>query len=82
MKQLMYRSMNLVKNQPRLSRAKVMQTVVVAIIMIPVFWQLQCFGDSCTEDEMEQACKNMAGAMYFMTLLQMFLNFQSTVVVF
>ena len=76
MKQLMYRSMNLVKNQPRLSRAKIMQTVVVSLIMIPVFWQINKFAT------VEADIDNMTGAIYFITLLQMFLNFQATVVVF
>jgi hypothetical protein len=61
--QLMYRSMNLVKNQPRLSRAKIMQTIVVALIMIPVFLHLNDWSNPV------RAVDDMSGAIYFITLL-------------
>ena len=36
--QLMHRSWTLAKREPRLSRAKLLQTTVVAILMMGAFW--------------------------------------------
>ena len=38
--QLMHRSWTLAKREPRLSRAKILQSVVVAILMMGAFWQV------------------------------------------
>lgn len=64
----MHRSWILAKREPRLSRAKILQTFIVCLLMIPVFWQLNDYEDP-------QTVQDMAGAIYFMTILQMFLNF-------
>jgi len=40
LEQLFYRSWILSKREPRISRAKILQTLVVALFLIPVFWQL------------------------------------------
>jgi hypothetical protein len=64
----MNRSWTLAKREPRLSRAKILQTVIVAILMLGCFWQVNNY-DTNTSVE------NMAGAIYFMTVVQMFLNF-------
>jgi len=70
----MSRSWTLAKREPRLSRAKILQTAIVGFLMIPVFWQLNDFtnfnqvGDTGFF-EWQVACQNMAGAIYFMTIL-------------
>jgi len=74
LKQLMSRSWTLAKREPRLSRAKILQTAIVGFLMIPVFWQLNDFtnfnqvGDTGFF-EWQVACQNMSGAIYFMTIL-------------
>ena len=64
----MHRSWTLAKREPRLSRAKIMQTMVVAILMMGAFWQVNDYNS-------DQTVSDMAGAIYFMTVVQMFLNF-------
>lgn len=66
--QLMHRSWTLAKREPRLSRAKLLQTIIVAVLMMGSFWQVNDY-DSKT------SVQDMAGAIYFMTIVQMFLNF-------
>ena len=44
--QLMHRSWLLAKREPRLSRAKILQTLVVGILMMGAFWQVNDFEDS------------------------------------
>lgn len=75
LRQLMHRSWTLAKREPRLSRAKLIQTTVVAILMMGAFWQVNDYSSA-------QSVQDMAGAIYFMTVVQMFLNFQPTVIVF
>ena len=36
----MHRSWTLAKRDPRLSRAKILQTVIVALLMLGTFWQV------------------------------------------
>lgn len=60
---------------PRLSRAKLFQTVAVVLFMIPCFWQLNDYSDPVS-------VASMVGAMYFLTMMQMLFNFLPTVVVF
>ena len=43
--QLMNRAWVLAKRDPRLSRAKIFQTVAVVLFMMPVFWQLNDYND-------------------------------------
>lgn len=38
--QLMHRSWILAQREPRISRAKIMQTMIVVFFLIPTFWQL------------------------------------------
>merc|ERR1712051_245909 len=42
----MSRSWVLAKREPRLSRAKILQTVVVGILMMGAFWQVNDFEES------------------------------------
>ena len=44
--QLMHRSWTLAKREPRLSRAKILQSVVVAILMMGAFWQVNDYDSS------------------------------------
>ena len=46
LQQLMSRSWVLAKREPRLSRAKILQTVVVGILMMGAFWQVNDFEES------------------------------------
>ena len=64
----MHRSWTLAKREPRLSRAKLLQTCIVAILMMGAFWQVNDYNDVTSVSD-------MAGAIYFMTVVQMFLNF-------
>ena len=66
--ELLKRSWIMSKREPKLSRAKIFQTIVVTLLMMPVFWQLNHFKDYTM-------CVNMAGAIYFLAILQTFLNF-------
>ena len=66
--QLMHRSWTLAKREPRLSRAKIFQSVVVALLMMGAFWQVNDYNSATS-------VQDMAGAIYFMTLVQMQLNF-------
>ena len=75
---LFMRSWILAKREPRLSRAKILQTVVVALFMMSVFGGLG-FGTNLTSISNAQS---MAGGIYFTTVLQMFLNFLPTINVF
>lgn len=68
LEQLMSRSWILAKREPRLSRAKILQTTIVAILMIGAFWQVNDYSS-------KSSVQDMAGAIYFMTIVQMFLNF-------
>ena len=68
LQQLMHRSWTLAKREPRLSRAKIFQTTLVALLMMGVFWQVNDYSSAIS-------VQDMAGAIYFMTILQMFLNF-------
>jgi hypothetical protein len=38
--QLMFRSWTLAKREPRLSRAKLVQTTIVGVLMMGAFWQV------------------------------------------
>ena len=68
LRELLKRSWIMSKREPKLSRAKIFQTIVVTLLMMPVFWQLNNYVD-------ETECVNMAGAIYFLAILQTFLNF-------
>jgi hypothetical protein len=41
--QLMHRSWILAQREPRISRAKIAQTIIVALFLIPTFWQLNVY---------------------------------------
>ena len=79
LQQLMSRSWVLAKREPRLSRAKILQTVVVGILMMGAFWQVNDYETAGSSEDDKTAAytsvKNMTGAIYFMTVVQMFLNF-------
>ena len=49
LQQLMHRSWTLAKREPRLSRAKILQTVIVSILMMGAFWQVNNYAEG--EDE-------------------------------
>jgi len=68
LQQLMSRSWTLAKREPRLSRAKLLQTIIVGVLMMGAFWQVNDYASA-------QSVQDMAGAIYFMTVVQMFLNF-------
>jgi hypothetical protein len=71
---LMYRSWTLAQREPRISRAKIVQTVIIAIFLIPTFWQLNKWSYCNTGDT---ACitgnisefHSMVGAMYFLCVM-------------
>ena len=63
------------KRDPRLSRAKLFQTVAIIIFMIPVFWQLNDYND-------QVSINSMVGCIYFLTMMQQTFNFLPTVIVF
>jgi ABC-type multidrug transport system permease subunit len=80
---LFFRSWILAKREPRLSRAKILQTVIVALFMMTVFaglGNLSNIGDINGQGATDS--QSLAGAIYFTTVLQMFLNFLPTVIVF
>lgn len=69
------------KREPRLTRAKITQTVLICLFMMPVFWELApVAGDSYTGVLSSQ--QNMIGAMYFTATVQVMLNFLPTVIIF
>jgi len=79
--QLMMRSNVLMKREPRLTRAKVTQTVLICLFMMPVFWELRpVVGQSYIDVVNTQ--QNMIGAMYFTATVQVMLNFLPTVIIF
>lgn len=135
--QLFYRSWIFAQREPRLSRAKIFQMIVVAFFLIPVFWKINnyfgypggypythtspygtptdptnAFMVSCNNtypmanityvyentnpeflncyqtenknaiDTAESNNSSMVGATYFLCVMQMFLNFLPTVIVF
>jgi len=41
----MNRSWLLAQREPRISRAKIAQTIIVALFLIPTFWQLNAYED-------------------------------------
>jgi len=43
LQQLMHRSWTLAKREPRLSRAKILQTTIVAILMMACFWKVDVY---------------------------------------
>jgi len=45
LEQLMSRSWLLAQREPRISRAKIFQTVIVALFLVPTFWQLNKWTD-------------------------------------
>ena len=51
LQELMGRSWKLAKREPRLSRAKILQTVVVGILMMGAFWQVNDFEESGISQE-------------------------------
>ena len=66
--QLMHRSWTLAKREPRLSRAKILQTLIIGLLMMGAFWQVNNYTSATS-------VKDMAGAIYYMTITQMMFNF-------
>jgi len=58
----MHRSWTLAKREPRLSRAKLIQTIIVCILMMGAFWQVNDY-------ESDTSVNDMTGAIYFMTIV-------------
>jgi len=94
----MFRSWILAQREPRITRAKLIQTCIVVAFLIPTFWQLNDY-ENCDDFDTTAtvpdpasfaSCKafndvvfhSMVGAMYFLCVMQMFLNFLPTVIVF
>lgn len=73
--ELLQRSWVLATREPRLSRAKILQNVIICLFMLPVFWQLNDYEDP------DQILSFM-GAIYFMAIQQVQLWYQPTVIVF
>jgi len=83
--QLMHRSWILAQREPRISRAKLAQTFIVVLFLIPTFWQLNDYTDCDkyapdgpkADATMFQTCKgensiefhSMIGAMYFLCVM-------------
>jgi hypothetical protein len=59
--QLMHRSWIFAKREPRLSRAKIMQTFIIGLLMMGAFWQVNDYSS-------QSSVQNMAGAIYYMTI--------------
>ena len=70
LQQLMHRSWTLAKREPRLSRSKIMQTIIVCLLMMGAFWQVNDFVTEGSEE-----VQNMAGAIYYMAIVTMQFNF-------
>ena len=80
--QLMFRSWILAQREPRITRAKLIQTCIVVLFLIPTFWQLNYYED-CNDAKYDatdadvSACKqfndvvfhSMVGAMYFLCVM-------------
>ena len=75
MHELLERSWILATREPRLSRAKILQNVIICLFMLPVFWQLNDF-------ETKEGILSFMGAIYFMAIQQVQLWYQPTVIVF
>lgn len=79
--QLMNRSWILAQREPRISRAKIVQTIIVVAFLIPTFWQLNdwsnCNDYAVTDIDDINSCKydndiifhSMVGAMYFLCVM-------------
>ena len=72
---LMWRSRSHIQREPRQTNAKIFQTVVTALLMFGSFWQVNDYNT-------EVGVNNMAGAIYYMIIVQMQLNFTPTLIVF
>jgi ABC-type multidrug transport system permease subunit len=85
LKWLFNRSWILAKREPRLGQAKIIQTIVVSLFMVTVFAGLGIpvnIISNTTISSLGEDSASLSGAIYFMTVLQMFLNFLPTVIVF
>ena len=61
---MFYRSWTMAKRDPRLSRAKIVQTSIIGLLMMGAFWQVNDYTNP-------QEVSNMAGAIYYMMIVQM-----------
>lgn len=67
--------------EPRLYRAKIFQGILVAIFMLFVFFHLDIYdGDTVTKATTNLT--SLVGAIYFTSVVQMFTNFQPTIIIF
>lgn len=95
LEQLFYRSWIFASREPRIGRAKILQTVVICLFMIPVFWQLNDYNGTSPDRKISHTESgdsaaligeineySMVGSMYFVTFMQMLLNFLPTVIIF
>lgn len=95
LEQLFYRSWIFASREPRIGRAKILQTVVICLFMIPVFWQLNDYNGTDPDKKIAHTEAgdsapligeineySMVGSMYFITFMQMLLNFLPTVIIF
>ena len=71
----MNRNMIMMKRDPSQNRAILLQTIIMALMMMACFWQVADF-DSYV------SIKNTIGAIYFLVVVQWFLNFFGTLLVF
>jgi ATP-binding cassette, subfamily G (WHITE), eye pigment precursor transporter len=81
LKMLFNRSTLQTKREPRLTRAKIFQGMAVAMFMLFVFWDLDIYVNA-SQDIVTSNLQSLVGAIYFMTVVQMFTNFQPTIIVF
>ena len=63
------------KRDPSQNRAILLQTIIMAIMMMACFWQV-------ADLDTYVSIKNTIGAIYFLVVVQWFLNFFGTLLVF
>ena len=65
----------MMKRDPSQNRAILLQTIIMAIMMMACFWQV-------ADLDTYVSIKNTIGAIYFLVVVQWFLNFFGTLLVF
>lgn len=63
------------KRDPSQNRAILLQTIIMAFMMMACFWQV-------ADLDSYVSIKNTIGAIYFLVVVQWFLNFFGTLLVF
>lgn len=65
----------MMKRDPSQNRAILLQTIIMAFMMMACFWQV-------ADLDSYVSVKNTIGAIYFLVVVQWFLNFFGTLLVF